>query len=66
MANDTQIAIRMPSDLRRWIEQEAAKDDRSASYYIVRLLKRAREQAEAERLVTGGNGRRATPSRVNP
>jgi uncharacterized protein (DUF1778 family) len=45
MTNDERVAIRMPGELRQWIEQEAERDGRTVSNFIVFVLRKAREDS---------------------
>lgn len=38
-----QLVIHIPSDLKEWLREEAAKDDRSVSYVVEKLLQQGRE-----------------------
>lgn len=46
VTKNAQIAVRLPAALRDWLEDQATKDKRTLSNYVVILLERAKEQAE--------------------
>jgi hypothetical protein len=46
MTKNASIGIRLPAELRDWLEQQAANDRRTLSNYVVILLERAKEQAQ--------------------
>ena len=44
----TNFSIRIDSELKTWLETEAAKQDRSAGYLAQQAIQNARQQVEAE------------------
>jgi predicted HicB family RNase H-like nuclease len=44
---DPQIHVRIPQDLKDWVEAEAARQDRTQNAHIVHCLKQARLRASA-------------------
>jgi predicted HicB family RNase H-like nuclease len=45
---DLQIRVRLPKDLREWIEMEAERNERSLNGEIVYRLKKSREAQNEE------------------
>ena len=43
MSDATLLIKKMPADLKRWLAQEAARNDRSMNKETIRLLEEARE-----------------------
>lgn len=43
---DTQMAVRVPPDLHKWLKEMAAKHDRSMNYLIVKAVKQMKQQME--------------------
>jgi uncharacterized protein (DUF1778 family) len=54
MTKDAQITVRLPVDLRRWLEQQAEQDQRTLSNFLVIKLNELRQQDE-----TKGNDQKA-------
>lgn len=40
--------LRLPLDLKKWVEEQAAENDRSINKELVRILRKVREEAEEE------------------
>mgnify|MGYP001806104242 CR=1 FL=1 len=41
------VTVRMPDDLRRWVEQQAAETDSTCSYIIRQAVRRAMRETTA-------------------
>jgi hypothetical protein len=55
---DQMMRIRIPQDLKDWVEQESLRQDRSRNAQFVHCLRQARLQAEAGQ--SGGPAVRAS------
>jgi hypothetical protein len=42
------LFVRVPRDLKTWIEQQAEADDRTINGYVVRTLRNAKAQQQGE------------------
>ena len=40
--------LRLPLDLKKWVEEQAAENDRSINKELVRIIRKARDEAEEE------------------
>jgi hypothetical protein len=49
IADRAEMVIRLPRDLKTWIEQQAAQDASSQNSVLVRALQRARTEQQGER-----------------
>lgn len=43
---DTQVAVRIPPELHKWLKEVAAKNERSMNYLIVKAVKELKRQQE--------------------
>lgn len=43
---DTQMAVRIPPDLHKWLKELAAKNERSMNYLVVKAIKQMKQQME--------------------
>lgn len=48
MATKATVNMRIPAELRAWLDEQAEKERRSLSNYVVLLIERAKEQADKE------------------
>ncbi|MCU4393614.1 MULTISPECIES: type II toxin-antitoxin system HicB family antitoxin [Acinetobacter] len=43
---DTQVAVRIPPELHKWLKEIAAKNERSMNYLIVKAIKQMKQEME--------------------
>jgi uncharacterized protein (DUF1778 family) len=48
MAKESQITVRVPADLRRWLDEKAEQDQRTLSNFIVVKFNELRQQDETK------------------
>jgi uncharacterized protein (DUF1778 family) len=46
MTKDAQISVRLPAELRRWLDQQAEQERRSLGNFVVLKLEEIKQQAE--------------------